>query len=143
MKKPMALVPSLGLVMLGAAPVMAAGQTFALVPSPGPVAGAPLISNPSKIDASGLSAIKIPEPPGFGMLGDEELEERTGEGLVGAVAGGIVSGVSYAVSAASGTAAVTYVSSGSVDWHAVGVAAVGGFVGGFVRGAIRGAIVGP
>ena len=143
MKKLMVLVLSFGLVLLGTAPVMAAGQTFALSPSTKPAAAVLPVNDIEKIDTGKMKGIEIPEPPGFGVLSDEELEETTGEGLVGAVVGGVVSGVSYAISAAAGTAAATYVSSGSVDWHAVGVAAVGGFVGGFVRGAIRGAIVGP
>ena len=92
MKRLMALVLSLGLVLLGTAPVMAAGQTFALVPGPGPVAGALLISNPSKIDTGGLSTIKIPEPPGFGTLSDQELEEVEGEGFFGVVGGLVMAG---------------------------------------------------
>lgn len=89
MKKPMALVPSLGLVMLGAAPVMAAGQTFAPVTGPAPVASAPSISNPSKIDTSDLSTIQFPEPPNFGTLSDEALQEVNGQGVVCAVAGAV------------------------------------------------------
>lgn len=92
MKKPMALVPSLGLVMLGTVPVMAAGQTFAPVTGPAPVAGAPSISNPSKIDTSDLSTIQFPEPPNFGTLSDEELEEVEGEGFFGVVGGLVMAG---------------------------------------------------
>ena len=108
MKKLMVLALSFGLVLLGTAPVMAAGQTFAPVPGASPVAGAPSISDPSKIDTSDLSTINILEPPGFVTLGDEALQEVNGQGLIGAIAGGLLGMVGgalvYAVDAAVGAA---------------------------------------
>ena len=92
MKKLMALVLSLGLVLLGTAPVMAAGQTFALSPSTKPAAAVLPVNDIEKIDTGKMKGVGIPEPPEFGMLSDDELEEVEGEGFFGVVGGLVMAG---------------------------------------------------
>jgi len=125
MKTLMALVLSLGMVLLGTAPVMAAGQAMQ--------AAAPL-------QQSEIVQVVVPEGK---EVADEDLEKTNGEFLVGAVVGGLVNGIGSAIEWAAGAAAGSYLAQGKVNWKAVGYAAAAGFAGGFVRGAIKGAIVGP
>jgi len=87
MKKLMAFVLSFGLVLLGTAPVLAAGQTFALSSSTKPATAVLPVNNIDKIDTGKVKGVDIPEPPDFGMLSDGELEEVEGEGAEGIIGG--------------------------------------------------------
>jgi len=87
MKTLMALVLSFGMVLLGTAPVMAAGQPMA--PKAAVNLNAP-IKTP-KPDPS-LTQPAIPEPPGFRTMSDEELEGVDGEGFFGVLGGLVLAG---------------------------------------------------
>ncbi|WP_457637652.1 hypothetical protein [Oceanithermus sp.] len=145
MKKLMALVLSVGLVLLGTAPVMAAGQSVSgpktLTPPVMTNIAKPLPKNLCEI--TDLCQIKIPEPPGMEALSDGELEEVEGEGLIGAVIGAAVGFVSGAIVGGVTAAVASRMTKGHVDWNDVKVGAVAAGAGMAVRGAIRGAIVGP
>ena len=128
MKTLMALVLSLGMVLLGTAPVMAAGQLMA--------PKAPVnFSAPVKIlkpDPS-LTQPAIPEPPGFRTMSDEELEQIEGEfgplayiaarGLIGAVVGAVAGAVK------------SYVDTGHVNAKTVAAGAALGMLSGLAGGA--------
>jgi len=102
MKTLMALVLSFGMVLLGTAPVMAAGQLMA--PKAAANLNAPVKT--LKPDPS-LTQPAIPEPPGFRTMSDEELEGVDGEGLIGAILGGLAGMVTgalqYGIDAAVGS----------------------------------------
>ena len=139
MKKLMVLVLSFGLVLLGTAPVMAAGQTFALSPSAKPAAAVLPVNDIEKIDTGKMKGVEIPEPPGFGMLSDQELEEVEGEGLASAAVGAVVGAVLGA-----GVAAVHYMLDAAYDnfKHSSVYEYVRTVRNGAIDGAIGGAIAG-
>lgn len=143
MKKLMATVLSLGLVLLDATPVMATGQTFAISPSIKPAETVLPVNDIEKIDNGMMKGVDIPEPPGFGMLSDEELEHVEGEGVAGVFIGAVAGFIGGAVGGAITAAVYTYASTGSVDWSAVGAGTLGGAVGTAIEGAIVGAVAGP
>jgi len=102
MKTLMALVLSLGMVLLGTAPVMAAGQLMA------PKAAANL-SAPVKAlkpDPS-LTQPAIPEPPVFRTMSDEDLISVQGEDGLSAVVG--------ALSGAAAGAAESWLDTGKIS----------------------------
>ena len=87
MKTLMALVLSFGMVPLGTAPVMAAGQL--MTPKAPANLNAPVKT--LKPDPA-LTQPAIPEPPGLRTMSDEELEGVEGEGFWGIVEGLVVAG---------------------------------------------------
>jgi len=90
MKKLMALVLSLGLVLLGTAPVMAAGQTFALSPSTKPAAAVLPVNDIEKIDTGKMKGVEIPEPADVGTLNDDELRNVEGNQLATEIGGALI-----------------------------------------------------
>ena len=93
MKKLMALVLSLGLVLLGTAPVMAAGQI---------TAGAKVQAahQPAALQTAQLepNSLAIPEPPNFDILSEGELEKIEGkQAIVGPELGGALIGAGVGV----------------------------------------------
>jgi len=79
----MTIFLTFGLVLLSTAPVLAEGQGTAVPRVAVNIATSvqSFKTNPS------LTQLAIPEPAKFGLLGDEELELVTGDGLGCAVAG--------------------------------------------------------
>lgn len=130
MKKLMTSLLSLGMVLLGTAPVLAAGQTLNAVPA-------------ARDAVSATIELSVPVPDSAAFLGDEALEEVEGEGVAGLVLGAVVGFVSGALVGGVTAAVASYATKGHVDWNDVKVGAVAGGAGMAVRGAIRGAIVGP
>ena len=116
MRKSLVAVLTAGLLLLGVSPVWAAGQAMELS-----VPGAEEV-------------VSIPVPSGAAQLGDEELAQVDGQGLIGAIAGAIGGAIGGAVTGAIGS----YLHSGHVDWRDVVAGAVGGAVGGAIGGAIAG-----
>ena len=88
MKKLMTLVLSLGLVLLGTAPVMAAGQITA-------GAKVQVAHQPTALQVVqlGPNSFAIPEPPNFDKLSEGELEKIEGkQAIVGPELGGALIG---------------------------------------------------
>ena len=128
MKTPMALVLSLGMVLLGTAPVVASGQVRPF-------------DRTANTDGSSFIQIAIPEPLVLEELGDKELDEVDGEGVFAATAGAVGGFIGGAIGGAIGAAVHTYVQNGNVDYAAVGANMLGGAIGGAITGAIVGAVV--
>ena len=98
MKTLMALVLSFGMVLLGTAPVMAAGQLMA--PKAPVNLNAPVKTQ--KPDPA-LTQPAIPEPPGFRTMSDDELSDISGDLDFFMTASGVfntINGFRNAVSAA-------------------------------------------
>ena len=138
MKKLMALVLSLGLVLLGTAPVMAAGQA-ATCPAKAHVAQ-PVTLKTTQLDLNGFA---VPEPPSSSTLTDDDLENTQGE-WGWAVAGAIV-GAYKAVKSCDNCSLVGKVAAGftgAVVGATVGAYAAAGALVSETVGAIAGTVAG-